>query len=48
MKVELSTTLFGLDMAEISDLKLFFDIQANGDDWVILGRKKGFFVADVG
>ncbi|ORX34725.1 trafficking protein particle complex subunit 10 [Kockovaella imperatae] len=26
------------------DLRLFFDIQVNGDDWIVLGKKKGFYM----
>ena len=28
-------------------LKLVYDIQVNGEDWVILGKKKGFYTAIV-
>ena len=31
----------------LRDAKMVFDVQPNPDDWLVLGKKKGYFIATV-
>ena len=33
--------------AKLEDDRLVFDVQTNPADWLVLGKKKGYFVAEV-
>jgi hypothetical protein len=47
MNIRMSTSLAWVGTALPEDTRLVFDVQGLPDDWIILGKKKGYYTADV-
>lgn len=48
MKIRISPNFAWLGGGvDFADEKMVFDVQASPDDWLILGKKKGYYIANV-